>query len=690
MHKAVKHKTPNRDSIQKAAKLRSENQQLMKNHRSLWKDRLMIAIIAVPILVAVFFIVLYAAWGSGPVIAVIPWFTPMFSTFIALTALSVAFLALGRYQVLCDPVSYWIGLTFAGLGIGLVFYVLAWPGLLPNGQSFIAGLTNTAGWMSALALSITGPFLLAAALLRWPAGQSLTGRRAVGSMIAWVLLVALVYILLTVFERILPIVVRDDGTYTPLLQVWNGGIVLVQIVGAVLSARRYRLTGDRLIGFVTFFQIALVYSPLLIIAGGQRYDIWWYLSRIVLVSGCLIVLYGLLSEYVHLFQKVRDNEARYRHLTESLPQLIWTCDAQGQFDFLSPQWVAYTGIPESAQLGSDWVDQLHPDDRQRTMDRWLDVLSTGLTFDIEYRIRRHDGMFRWFKTMALPIRNTQGQVIQWFGSCTDIEDQKQVEADLRELTDRLERSNRDLKDFAYVASHDLQEPLRKIEAFGDAVLEEPASLTERQSQYITRMRHAAARMRSMVYGLLQLARLEAQAQPFQKVDLSQIAAEVVSDLEIQIKQSGGQIELCDLVEIEADPQQMRQLLQNLLGNALKFHLPDASPEVKLYSHQPAPGTVEILVEDNGIGFDDQRADHLFEPFKRLVGRSAYEGSGIGLSICRKIVERHHGRIIAQSKPGQGATFIVTLPMQQNVSKNLTEEAYNDETQITVTGRGRRS
>jgi PAS domain S-box-containing protein len=656
------HKTP--DNIHSQSK---------PSHR-LTKDKLYIAIITAPLLLAVFFLSLYAVWGSGPVIVELPWFTPMFSTFVALTALSVAFLAMGRYQVRCDPISFWISLTFAGFGVGLVFYVLAWPGLLPEGRSFIAALSNTAAWMSSLSISIPVPLLFAAALSRWPSGDTLTGRRARAAMTAWILFIALIYVLLVVFEQNLPVLVRDDGTYTASLQVWNASIGLVQLIGVVLSIRRYRITRDALIGYVTFFQIALIFTPLLILAGDQRYDLWWYLARVVLVFGCLLVLYGVFSEYVHLFRKVRDNEARYRQLTESLPQLIWTADAAGRIDYLSPQWVTYTGIPEEVQLGYDWDEQVHPDDRQHTIKSWQSALSTGTKFDTEYRIRCGDGSYRWFKVLALPIRDSQNQIVEWFGSCTEIEDLKQVERDLRDFTKRLERSNRDLQEFAYVASHDMQEPLRKIEAFGAALLENPDHLTERQNQYLTRMRRSAERMRNMVRGLLQLSRLEIQAQPFQSVDLNQIAAEVLTDLELQVRRTQSQVDVCDLPTVDADAQQMRQLFQNLIGNALKFQPLNREPHIRICFRQPNQEIVQIVFEDNGIGFDEQYAEVLFEPFKRLVGISEYEGSGMGLAICRRIIERHSGHITAQSQLGQGSRFIVTLPVKQGSILQNTEEA----------------
>lgn len=165
----------------------------------------------------------------------------------------------------------------------------------------------------------------------------------------------------------------------------------------------------------------------------------------------------------------------------------------------------------------------------------------------------------------------------------------------------------------------------------------------------------------MLDGLLAYARLATQGKPFGKVDLKQVVAEILSDLEVRIMETGGQVEIEDLPVIDADPVQMRQLLQNLIGNALKFHRPGVPPVVKVSWKPASQSEIELIVKDNGIGFDMGNAHQLFKPFHRLHGRSEYEGTGMGLAICRKIVELHGGTISAQSVPGEGSTFTVTLP-----------------------------
>ncbi len=247
------------------------------------------------------------------------------------------------------------------------------------------------------------------------------------------------------------------------------------------------------------------------------------------------------------------------------------------------------------------------------------------------------------------------------------------QAKLLELETRqreeLTRSNEELQQFAFIASHDLQEPLRKITAFGDrlkATCEN--SLTDKGYDYLQRMQNAAERMQALIEDLLTLSRITTRAKPFVEVNLAQVTQEVLSDLEIRIAQTEARIEVGELPTIKADPLQMRQLLQNLIGNALKFHRKQEPPFVKIYSEtttnrQLSSDLCQIIVKDNGIGFDEKYLDRIFNVFQRLHGRTEYEGTGMGLAICRKIVERHQGTITAKSEPGKGASFIVTLKIQ---------------------------
>ncbi|MDT5268228.1 MAG: hypothetical protein QOH49_414 [Acidobacteriota bacterium] len=253
---------------------------------------------------------------------------------------------------------------------------------------------------------------------------------------------------------------------------------------------------------------------------------------------------------------------------------------------------------------------------------------------------------------------------------------RRSEAELKKFAAKLESSNRELQDFASVASHDLQEPLRKIQAFGDRLKTKHGdALGEGGRDYLERMQNAAGRMQTLINDLLTFSRVTTKAQPFVTVDLAEVAAGVVSDLEARVERSGGRVEMGEMLTLDADPLQMRQLLQNLIGNALKFHKPDEPPLVKVWCERVASGGVNkgqaggdlcrIHVADNGIGFDEKYLDRIFTVFQRLHGRHAYEGTGVGLAVVRRIAERHGGSITATSEPGRGSTFVVTLPASQH-------------------------
>ncbi|MBI3546612.1 MAG: hypothetical protein HY081_08490 [Gammaproteobacteria bacterium] len=263
----------------------------------------------------------------------------------------------------------------------------------------------------------------------------------------------------------------------------------------------------------------------------------------------------------------------------------------------------------------------------------------------------------------------------FIGILRNITERKRVQQALAKHTHELARSNAELEQFARIASHDLQEPLRKVQAFGDRIKEKYSHQIGAEGlDYLERMLNATVRMQALIDGLLSFARVNTRAQAFATVDLNQVAQEVITDLEIRIHDTQARVEIKPLPIIEAEALQLRQLLQNLIGNALKFRRPGIVPEIRVSAHPvnvttPADGAenkrYEIIVEDNGIGFDEKYLDRIFGIFQRLHGRHEYEGSGVGLAICRKIAEYHGGDITARSQPGQGAKFIVTLPAIQS-------------------------
>ena len=409
---------------------------------------------------------------------------------------------------------------------------------------------------------------------------------------------------------------------------------------------------------------------------------------------------------------LRNSESSFRQLADSMPQMVWTATPEGNVDYYNQRWHDYTGLNLEESKNWGWKPVLHPDHLQSTIALWTHAFSTGEPFKVEVRLRRaSDGVYRWHLSQARPIRDADGNVMRWYGTCSDIEDYKKAESEIRTLNEdleervrertaeldranlqltkanqelnafslRLEQTNRELQDFASVASHDLQEPLRKVQTFGDRLRSTAREAMDEQARnYLDRMLTATKRMQSLIEDLLKFARITSHTQPFSPVDLTQVLREVLSDLEVRIVETNAQVEVDKLPTIEADSIQMHQLLLNLLGNALKFHQEGKRPAIRIYVEnpdlRPADGMFRLVVEDQGIGFDEKYLDRIFTVFQRLHGIAEYEGTGVGLAICRKIAQRHGGNITAKSTPGRGASFVVALPLLPGIPADSSEDA----------------
>jgi len=256
----------------------------------------------------------------------------------------------------------------------------------------------------------------------------------------------------------------------------------------------------------------------------------------------------------------------------------------------------------------------------------------------------------------------------------DISGRIEYEEALRRYAWKLRRSNEELERFAFVASHDLQEPLRKIRSFTDRLVEfYEEELDDRGRDYLRRVQGASERMATLIRDLLSLSRVTTRDEPFQSVELEEVVRGVLSDLERQVAETGAEVIVGELPVLHGDPTHLRQLFQNLIGNALKYHREGIVPRVEVGGRvvrrrdddraSKGKGEVEVWVRDNGIGFEAEDAERIFGVFERLHGRSAYDGTGVGLAICRKIVERHGGVLQAEGEPGTGATFVATFPLR---------------------------
>jgi len=381
----------------------------------------------------------------------------------------------------------------------------------------------------------------------------------------------------------------------------------------------------------------------------------------------------------HADRAFRESEDRFRLLVEQVRDYaILMLDPEGRVASWNAGAERFKGYRAEEIIGKHF-SVFYP--KEAIDEGWpeheLEVARTEGRFEDEGWRVRQDGSRFWANVVITALRDQAGNLKGFAKVTRDLTERKQAEEKLQSFAAQLQRSNRELEQFASVASHDLQEPLRKIQAFGDRLHSKCGqALGEQGREYLDRMQAAAARMRTLINDLLTFSRVATKAQPFKPVDLAQVAHEVVADLEGHTQQTAGRVEVGALPAVDADPLQMRQLLQNLIGNGLKFHRPEEPPVVRVEGqllHDPAPGFsgngqgrshCRLTVRDNGIGFEAAYLDRIFEVFQRLHGRHEYEGTGMGLAICRKIVERHGGTITAESTPGHGAAFIVTLPARQ--------------------------
>lgn len=356
--------------------------------------------------------------------------------------------------------------------------------------------------------------------------------------------------------------------------------------------------------------------------------------------------------------------------------IVAITDKRGVITYVNQKFCAISKYSEEELVGkTHQIINSHYHSKDFFSAMW-NTIKAGVTWEGEIRNRAKDGTFYWVHTTIVPFMDPEGNPEKYVAVRYEITERKLAEDQLRIYAKKLEVSNQELQDFASVAAHDLQEPLRKIQSFSDRLkVKTKDKLTPEAIDYLERIQSSAKRMQNLINDLLTYSRVTTKAKPFSNVLLNEIFRQVCSDLEVRIEQTGGKIEVKDLPSLEADPTQMYQLFQNLLSNALKFHKTDVAPVIQVSaniltstSNRANPGTCEISIRDNGIGFDQKYADRIFTIFQRLHGRHEYEGTGIGLAVCRKIVDRHGGNITAEASPGQGATFTITLPLKQNTER----------------------
>lgn len=371
---------------------------------------------------------------------------------------------------------------------------------------------------------------------------------------------------------------------------------------------------------------------------------------------------------------VRRSEERFRLLVETVQDYaILMLGPDGALISWNEGAARISGFNEDEGLGRH-IRLFYPPhevEAQKPEHYLAEANRTGRFGHEDWLVRR-DGTLFWASVLYTALRDEEGRTLGFAAIIRDLTERRRAEEDLRRTAAELERSNQELEQFAFVASHDLQEPLRKIQAFGERLQMRYADILSDQGQeYVARMRSGARRMQTLIDDILTFSRVTSRVKPLALVDLGAAVGEAVGDLEEAIREANGTVHVHDLPVVEADRGQIRRVFQNLIGNALKFRRPETPPVIVVSSDTGPPAfgksqRCRIRVEDNGIGFDERYCERIFGIFERLHGRGEYPGTGMGLAICRKIVERHGGTLTATATPGLGAVFTIDLPVRQTV------------------------
>ena len=388
--------------------------------------------------------------------------------------------------------------------------------------------------------------------------------------------------------------------------------------------------------------------------------------------------------YIILFNDVTERSleaSRIRSILEALPQMAWTASVDGRLDFLTREWVRYTGQTVDEAFSGGWSEAVHPGDREKFFKAWTISIESGKVFQQTARYRGVDGRYAWHLVKGIPIKNAAGDLAHWVGTATDINEQvllsEELERQVGERTVSLLRSNNELEQFAHISSHDLQEPLRKITIFADRIREDCyEKLGDASKRYLDKIEETSKRMATYLQDLLNFTRLN-EEELFTITNLQDVVKNCINDLEVRIQERNATIAVDVLPELEAIPIQMYQLFYNLINNALKFNMAGRAPMISVTANAAAKADIlrfipthmsidywEIIVRDNGIGFDQGYAERIFAIFHRLHAKSVYEGTGIGLALCKKVAINHSGWIYALSEPEMGSAFHILLPAKQ--------------------------
>lgn len=378
-----------------------------------------------------------------------------------------------------------------------------------------------------------------------------------------------------------------------------------------------------------------------------------------------------LIERTQTGQALKESEERLRALANATNDIIYR---------MSPDWMEMyhldgrSFLSDTGKTDSNWVEKyILPEDRREVMSAICYAVEHKTVFQLEHRVLKADGSIGWVFSRAIPVIGNDGAILEWFGAASDITDKKSTLARLEsmvfERTKQLQRSNEDLQQFAHVASHDLKEPVRKIRTYGLRLQNElGAGAIERSSEFAEKILESASRMSTMIDGVLTYSSMTELKEENSILDLNRILSDICKDLEMLIEQKHAIIRFHALPQLEGVEVLIYQLFYNLINNSLKFSKKSERPVIDIQAttslDEDGEDHYTIVVADNGIGFEPDFNYKIFDAFARLNSKTSYDGSGLGLALSKKIVERHGGTITANGSTGVGAVFTITLPLRQ--------------------------
>jgi len=360
-------------------------------------------------------------------------------------------------------------------------------------------------------------------------------------------------------------------------------------------------------------------------------------------------------------EALREAEERFRTLANNISQLAWMADEKGYIFWYNQRWFDYTGTTLEEMAGWGWQKVHHPDHVQQVANKISKCFQSGEVWEDTFPLRGRDGNYRWFLSQAVPIRDPEGKVLRWFGTSTDITERKQSEEHLVKTVEELKRSNDELQQFAYVASHDLQEPLRMVASYTQLLAKRyKGRLDSDADEFIAYAVDGANRMQGLIQDLLAYSRAGTNGKALREISSEKALQGALTNLRATIEESGTVVTHDLLPAITMDDLQLAQVFQNLVGNAIKYRSAEV-PKVHVTATKNGGKEWIFSVRDNGMGIDPQYFERIFILFQRLHGRKEFKGTGIGLAICKKIVERVGGRIWVESQVEKGSTFYFALP-----------------------------